>query len=81
MIRTEPSLNIDGESVWYGRYCTGRFWHTVRDEDGKAVNFTTKKEAAETARREWWAHVTPRARAGHGCVLTSNALAPKGPQS
>ena len=67
MIRAEPSLNKDGQEVWYGQYCTGRFWHTVRhDDDGRAVNFRTKKEALETARREWWAHVTPRAHAGKG---------------
>src|SRR5208282_101178 len=67
MIRAEPSLNRDGNNVWFGQYCTGRFWHTVRhDADGKAVGFPTKKEALETARREWWVHVTPRAHAGEG---------------
>ena len=44
MIRAEPSLNKDGQEVWYGQYCTGRFWHTVRhDDDGRAVNFAPKK--------------------------------------
>ncbi len=66
MIRAEPSLNIDGGNVWYGQYCTGRFWHTVRDDDVKAVNFATKTDAVKSARREWWAHVTPRAHAGQG---------------
>ena len=67
MIRAEPSLNKDGQDVWYGQYCTGRFWHTVRhDDDGRAVNFHTKKEALETARREWWAHVVERSPNGAG---------------
>ena len=73
MVRADPSLSSDDRNVWYGRYCTGRFWHTVRDDDGRAVNFNSVSEATKAARREWWQHVTPRAQAGEGVRYNGKA--------
>jgi hypothetical protein len=56
MFVIEPAFNRDGHDVLYGRYRTGRFWHTVRDDDGRAVEFKTEAEAMEALRTEWWAH-------------------------
>ena len=61
MIRAEPSFSRTGHDVWYGQYRTGRFWHTVRDEDGRAVNFNSEAEATEAARTEWCDHARRRA--------------------
>jgi len=63
MIRAEPALHRDGSDVFFGQYKTGRFWHTVRDDDdGKAVPFKTEAEAIESARNQWWSHVSGWAR-------------------
>ena len=62
MIRAEPSLDRDGKDVWYGQYCTGRFWHTVRRENGRAAEFNSEQEARVAARQEWWEHTRPAAR-------------------
>lgn len=56
MIRAIPSLNRDGNDVWLGQYRTGRFWHTVRDEDGRAVHFSTEGAATVAAREEYADH-------------------------
>ncbi len=57
MIRAEPSLDRDSKDVWYGRYCTGRFWHTVRHDDGRAVGFNSEQEAIVAARNERLIHL------------------------
>ena len=57
MVRAEPSFDRDGRDVWYGQFNPGRFWHTIRGEDGKAINFATEQEALEAARVELWTRV------------------------
>jgi len=57
MTRAEPSLDRDGKDVWYGQYCTGRFWHTVRHDDGQAVCFNSEQEATVAARNERLIHL------------------------
>ena len=59
MVRAEPSFDRSGRDVFYGQFNPGRFWHTIRGEDGKAINFATEKEALEAARVEWWSRVSP----------------------
>ena len=44
MIRAEPSLNKDGQEVWYGQYCTGRFWHTVATMTTAGLSIFTPKK-------------------------------------
>lgn len=60
MIRVEPSFNKAGKDVFFGQFCTGKFWHTIRDEDGKATQFASEVAAANAAREEWWATVKRR---------------------
>lgn len=55
MIRVRAAQ--DGKT-WHGRYNTGKFWHTVRnDDDGEAVSFGTQADAEAAARDAWWDHV------------------------
>lgn len=56
MIRAEPAYSCNGTDVWYGQYCTGRFWHTVRNADGRATNFRSEAAAIKAAQIEWWGH-------------------------
>jgi len=58
MIRAEPSINRNNADIWFGKYCTGRFWHTVRNAgNGRATNFRSESAAVSAARNEWWRHV------------------------
>jgi len=62
MVRVEPTFNKAGQDKFFGRFCTGRFWHTVRDAEGIAVYFDTEGEAQDSARQAWVNHSFPNSR-------------------
>ena len=43
---------------WRGKFCTGRFWHTVRGKEGEELQFYSKRDAEIATREEWWVHST-----------------------
>ena len=57
MFKILPVASDDAGSHYYAKYRTIKFWHTVRDAEGMAIMFTSRTEAENAAKQEWWRHV------------------------
>ena len=56
--------------AWYARYNTAHFTFTVRDSEGHAIKFYSKREATMAAQIEWREHMfgdaTTNRKVAHG---------------